>query len=82
VQRFWAVRGLGGAVDAILLAQGKADVWVEPNAQPWDFAALKILVEEAGGHFASFKGENTIYGGNAYACTPALEPYLREMLGI
>jgi histidinol phosphatase-like enzyme (inositol monophosphatase family) len=82
VQRFWAVRGMGGAVDAILLAQGKADVWVEPNAQPWDFAALKLLVEEAGGRFASFKGENTIYGGNAYACTPALEPYLHELLGI
>src|SRR5439155_16794517 len=80
VGRFWAVRGLGGAVDAMLVAQGQADVWIEPNAKPWDFAALKILVEEAGGRFASFSGENTIYGGNAYACTPGLEPYVRSLL--
>lgn len=80
VKRFWAVRGLGGAVDAMLVAQGQADVWIEPNAQPWDFAALKILIEEAGGRFASFSGENTIYGGNAYACAPGLERYVRELM--
>jgi histidinol-phosphatase len=80
VGRFWAVRGLGGAVDAILVAQGQADVWIEPGAHPWDFAALKILVEEAGGRFASFSGKNTIYGGNGYACTPGLEPYVRQLL--
>jgi len=80
VGRFWAVRSLGGAVDAMLLAQGKADVWIEPNAAPWDLAPLKLLVEEAGGRFGSFNGENTIYGGNAYACVPGLEPYVRELL--
>lgn len=81
VQRFWAVRSLGGAVDAMLLAQGQADVWIEPNAQPWDLAPLKLLIEEAGGLMRSFAGENTIYGGNAYACVPGLEPYVRELLG-
>jgi len=80
VARFWAVRGLGGAVDALLVAQGQADVWIEPSAQPWDFAALKILVEEAGGRFASFAGKNTIYGGNAYACAPGLEAHERQLL--
>jgi histidinol-phosphatase len=53
---------------------------MEPAAHPWDFAALKILVEEAGGRFASFSGKNTIYGGNGYACTPGLEPYVRQLL--
>ena len=81
VKRFWAVRGLGGSVDAMLVAQGYADVWIEPNAAPWDLAPLKLLVEEAGGKFASFDGENTIYGGNAYACTPELEPYVKELVG-
>lgn len=81
VQRFWAVRSMGGAVDAMLLAQGRTDIWMEPNGSPWDFAALKILIEEAGGRFASFKGENTIYAGNAYACAPGLEPTVQELLG-
>lgn len=80
VGQFWSVRSLGGAVDAILLAQGKADVWIEPNAAPWDLAPLKILIEEAGGVFRSHSGENTIYGGNAYACTPALEPAVKALL--
>jgi fructose-1,6-bisphosphatase/inositol monophosphatase family enzyme len=80
VQRFWAVRGLGGAVDAMLLAQGQADVWIEPSAQPWDLAALKILIEEAGGRFSSLSGENTIYAGNAYACTPGLESYVQDLI--
>ncbi len=80
VGQFWAVRSLGGSVDAMLLAQGKADVWIEPNASPWDFAPLKILVEEAGGVFRSFTGENTIYAGNAYACTPGLESYVKQLL--
>lgn len=80
VGRFWCVRSLGGAVDAMLVAQGKADVWMEPSAKPWDFAPLKIIIEEAGGRFATFAGEDSIYGGNAYACTPALEPYIQELL--
>jgi len=80
LQRSWAVRSLGGAVDAMLVAQGRADVWIEPNAQPWDFAPFKILIEEAGGVFNSFDGKSGIYGGNGYACTPGLEPYVRELL--
>ena len=76
---YWAVRGMGGAVDAMFVAMGKADVWVEPNAKPWDFAALKIIVEEAGGRFASFSGESTIYAGTGYACTPALEKCVQDI---
>jgi histidinol-phosphatase len=81
VQQFWAVRSLGGAVDAMLVAQGKADVWIEPNGAAWDLAPFKILIEEAGGCFASFQGESTIYGGNAYACTPGLEDRVKELFG-
>lgn len=80
VQQFWAVRSLGGAVDAMLVAQGKADVWIEPGGAAWDLAPLKILIEEAGGRFASFGGENTIYGGNAYGCTPGLEASVQQLL--
>ncbi len=80
IHPFWAVRSLGGAVDAMLLAQGQSDVWIEPNAAPWDLAPLKLLIEEAGGRFASFDGENTIYGGNAYACAPGLESYVKQLL--
>jgi len=78
VERYWAVRGLGGSVDAMLIAAGKADVWIEPSAKPWDFAPLKILVEEAGGRFGAFDGSRSIYHGTGYACTPALESYILD----
>jgi histidinol-phosphatase len=80
VSEFWAVRSLGGAVDAMLLASGRADIWIEPNAQPWDLAPLKILIEEAGGKFGAFDGSNSIYGGNAWACVPGLTGYVRQLL--
>jgi histidinol phosphatase-like enzyme (inositol monophosphatase family) len=80
LQGFWAVRSMGGAVDAMLLAQGCADAWIEPNAAPWDLAPFKLLVEEAGGVFKSFAGDNTIYGGNCFACAPGLEGYLQRFL--
>ena len=81
MQQFWAVRSLGGAVDAMLVAQGKADVWIEPNGAAWDLAPFKILIEEAGGRFGNFNGESSIYGGNAYACTPGLEASVKQLLG-
>jgi fructose-1,6-bisphosphatase/inositol monophosphatase family enzyme len=80
LQQFWSVRSMGGAVDAMVVAQGLADVWIETNAAPWDLAPFKILTEEAGGKFAAFDGRDTIYGGNAYTCTPGLEPSVRELL--
>ena len=54
---------------------------MEPSAQPWDLAALKIIVEEAGGVFRSFKGNNSIYEGNAWACAPGLKDYTQTLFG-
>jgi histidinol phosphatase-like enzyme (inositol monophosphatase family) len=79
ITQVWSVRGFGGAMDALFVAMGKADIWIEPKAKPWDFAPLKIIVEEAGGKFSSFAGENTIYGGNGYAYTPGLERFAKDL---
>lgn len=77
---FWAVRSLGGAVDATLLASGKADVWIENSAQAWDLAPLKILFDEAGVCFRNLDGGSSIYGGDCIAYTPALEPAIGKLL--
>ncbi len=73
LSRFWTVRNTGGALDAMLVASGRADAWLEPSAKPWDLAASKIIIEEAGGRFVNFDGGNSVYGGNCIACVPALE---------
>ena len=80
MSQFWAVRSYGGCMDAVMLAAGQADAWIEPCAQPWDIAPLKILIEEAGGRFLNLDGSSSIYGGSCVACVPALEPVVRELL--
>ena len=64
--RFWAVRGLGGAADAMMVASGQAEIWIEPSALAWDFAPLKVILEEAGARYLNVDGGSTIYAGNAH----------------
>ena len=70
---FWTVRSMGGCLDAMLLATGRADVWLEAQAKPWDLAPLKILADEAGLVTFDFTGKDTIYGGNYVITVPALK---------
>ena len=79
--QFWAVRGLGGAQDAMMVASGQAEIWIEPKAAAWDFAPLKVIVEEAGGRFRNFDGGSRIDAGNAVLFTPALEPEVKNLFG-
>ncbi len=77
MSRFWAVRSAGGTPDAMMLAAGQMDAWIEPKVAPWDLAAPQVILEEAGGVFFDFTGVRTIYGGSAIGCTPGLEAELR-----
>jgi len=78
--RFWAVRGLGGAADAMMVASGQAEIWIEPKASAWDFAPLKLILEEAGARFLNADGSSSIYAGNGVGCAPGLEQEVRRFL--
>ena len=82
MEQFWAVRSMGGCLDAMMVARGQADLWIEPTAKPWDLAPLKIIGEEAGGRFFNFDGGASIYGGNCVISTPGLEPTARQLLAL
>jgi histidinol phosphatase-like enzyme (inositol monophosphatase family) len=82
IPRVWAVRSYGGALDACLVAAGKVDVWFEPDVKPWDLAALKLIIEEAGGVFLALDGTRRIDAGTALGCAPRLVARVREMLGV
>lgn len=58
-------RGFGDALGHSVVICGQAEVVLEPEIKPWDVAATKILVTEAGGRFSSFDGSPSIYAGNA-----------------
>ena len=75
---FWSVRALGGPADAMMVAAGQAEIWMEPSAATWDFAPLKVIVEEAGGVFLNLDGGSSIYAGNGVACVPGLEKEVRR----
>jgi len=81
ISGFWTVRSMGGCLDAVTVASGRADAWIEVQAQPWDLAPLKIIAEEAGCVTFDFEGNDTIYGGNYVICVPALADEIRRFVG-
>ncbi len=58
-------RGFGDALGHSLVICGQAEVALEPEIKPWDVAATKILVTEAGGRYSDFAGTSSIYTGSA-----------------
>jgi histidinol-phosphatase len=58
-------RGFGDYMGYTLVAEGKAELYVDVDLKPWDLAPCKIVVEEAGGRFTDVSGKATIYSGNA-----------------
>lgn len=59
------VRGYGDFWHHCLVAAGSTDVAVEAEVKPWDLAAVKAVVEAAGGRFSDLSGQRRIDGGSA-----------------
>lgn len=54
------VRRTGSAaLDLAYVAAGRCDAYFEAGVQPWDIAAGVLLVREAGGRIADFRGAST-----------------------
>jgi myo-inositol-1(or 4)-monophosphatase len=49
-------RGGSAALDLCYVALGRCDGFWEANLQPWDTAAGKVILEEAGGRVSDFRG--------------------------
>ncbi len=79
---FWCVRVFGGIYDAMLVASGRMEIWMEPSVAPWDLCAPACILREAGAKFFSLDGKDSIYEGNGVACAPGMEPEVRRFLGI
>ena len=77
---YWAVRSMGGCQDAVLVASGRAEAWIELQAEAWDLAPLMVIAEETGARFFNFDGGHSIHGGDAVICVPFLEEELRELV--
>ena len=63
----WRSRGIGDAWQYMLVAEGAAEIAIDPEATLWDLAAVRVVVEEAGGKFTDLRGRVTADGGSALA---------------
>jgi fructose-1,6-bisphosphatase/inositol monophosphatase family enzyme len=64
----------------MLVASGRAEVWIELTAASWDLAALQVIAEEAGARFFNFDGGRSAHGGNCVICAPGFEAELRALV--
>ena len=68
----WRSRGFGDFWSHMLVAEGAADIAVEPVLAVWDMAALDIVVREAGGSFTSITGEPGPHHGSGLSTNSLL----------
>jgi histidinol-phosphatase len=54
-------RGFGDFYGFVLVAQGSGELMIEHGVHPWDMAALKPILEEAGGRLTDWADQPTIY---------------------
>jgi histidinol-phosphatase len=58
-------RGYGDFWQHCLVAAGSTEVAIEADVNRWDLAAVKAVVEAAGGRFTDLAGRRTADGGSA-----------------
>jgi len=77
--RCWHARGFGDFWAHMLVAEGSADGAVDAiGVSVWDLAAVRIIVEEAGGRFSDASGVARIDGGSAISSNGLLHDVLVE----
>jgi histidinol-phosphatase len=57
-------RGFGDFWSHMLVAEGAAEIGIDPVAAHWDMAAVQVIVQEAGGRFTTVGGEARADGGS------------------
>jgi histidinol phosphatase-like enzyme (inositol monophosphatase family) len=61
------VRTWGDGYGYLLVATGRADIMIDPLLNPWDAAAVDVVVTEAGGRFSDWQGRDSIESGDGIA---------------
>lgn len=73
-------RGYGDFWQHCLVAAGSTDVAVEATVSLWDLAAVKVVVEAAGGTFTDLDGVRTADGGSAVSTNGLLHEEVLAVL--
>jgi histidinol-phosphatase len=78
--RCWRTRGLGDFWSYMLVAEGAAEIAVDPQVSVWDLAASQVIVEEAGGRQTDLEGISRPDGGSGIATNGLLHKAALEIL--
>ncbi len=80
-QRAFRARGFGDFWQHMLVAEGAVDIAVDAiGLQPYDLAAVQVVVEEAGGIFTDRHGERTYLNDSAVSSNGRLHATALEAL--
>lgn len=77
----WRTRGFGDFWQYMLVAEGAAEIALDPVVSLWDLAAPLVVVREAGGRFTDLSGVVTADGGSAVATNGRLHELVLGRLG-
>lgn len=75
ISRTW-----GDCYGYALVATGRAEVMMDPVLGPWDAAAVRPIIEEAGGVFTDWDGAASHLSGHAVATNAAVAAEVRRIL--
>ena len=79
-RRCGRTRGFGDFWSHMMVAEGSAEIAVEPQVALWDMAPIQIIVEEAGGRFTSLRGEARPDGGSGLSTNGIVHELVLEAL--
>ncbi|HUG39635.1 MAG TPA: inositol monophosphatase family protein [Longimicrobiales bacterium] len=74
------VRTWGDCYGYALVATGRAEAMLDPTLNAWDAAAVRPIIEEAGGVFTDWDGNPSHLSGSAVATNAALADEVRRCL--
>jgi histidinol-phosphatase len=77
----WRAAGFGDFWGHMLVAEGAADVMVEPVVSIWDIAALRPVVEEAGGRVSDLTGAGWADGAPCLTTNGVLHDEVLALMG-
>ncbi|MEV6122865.1 MULTISPECIES: histidinol-phosphatase [unclassified Streptomyces] len=76
----WEDRAFGDFLQHCMVAEGTLDIAAEPVVNPWDIAAVQILVTESGGACTDLGGGTPQGGIGALSANPQLHRLALEVL--
>jgi histidinol-phosphatase len=81
-ERSWASPGLGDFWQYCLVAEGALEVACDPVLKVWDYAAVQLIVAEAGGRSTTFAGAPPADGESFVATNGVLHDEVVSLLGV